>query len=295
MPSVHSFIEDFKRKFSRLDILINNAAQTIRRPRAYYRPLVDFESLAASGKLPAAQSWASMVASSSSQSSSANSLMTIDGHSTTLIPAFASSAPLSAALTQVPLLPADEVERDEKSFPPNVFDEHGEPADLRSATSWTARLGELSPLETMEAHIVNAVVPLVLVQSLLPLLTSGSRGDAASFIVNVSSPEGLFDPSLNKAATHVHTNMSKAALNMMVRTLASQLARQQVFLSAVDTGWITRMRPVTNAKWHDFYTGVAPLSDKDGAARVLDPVAMGYIGMSAPYGVMLRNYNVVQW
>lgn len=113
-------------------------------------------------------------------------------------------------------------------------------------------------------------------------------------MVNVSSPEGIFDASLQKDSMHVHTNMSKAALNMMVRTLAPQLAKQQrVYLSAVDTGWVTRMQPASQSKWRRL--AAAPLSDKDGAARVLDPIAAGLRGMQTPYGVLLRNYQVVPW
>ena len=87
--------------------------------------------------------------------------------------------------------------------------------------------------------------------------------------------------------------MAKAALNMMVRTLAEEMAKQRVYLSAVDTGWVTRMRPAVKSKWKR--PTAAPLSDKDGAARVLDPIAQGIAGLGAPHGVLLRNYQTVPW
>ena len=127
----------------------------------------------------------------------------------------------------------------------------------------------------------------------MPHLTSASRGTAPSFVVNVSSAEGQFDSTAKKEGTHVHTNMAKAALNMMVRTLAAEIQRQRVFITAVDTGWVTRMRPVVKSKWRR--PTPAPLSDKDGAARVLDPIARGLIGVGAPTGVLLRNYEAVAW
>lgn len=43
IPSVYEFCALIKQKYSRLDILINNACQTIRKPAALYDNLVQFE------------------------------------------------------------------------------------------------------------------------------------------------------------------------------------------------------------------------------------------------------------
>ena len=82
-----------------------------------------------------------------------------------------------------------------------------------------------------------------------------------------------------KGAGHPHTNMAKAALNMLTRTSSGEMFEtDRILMTAVDTGWITDERPhqeklrIAAEGWH------APLDLVDGAARVYDPIVLGEAG-----------------
>jgi NAD(P)-dependent dehydrogenase (short-subunit alcohol dehydrogenase family) len=102
----------------------------------------------------------------------------------------------------------------------------------------------------------------------------------------------------HKTPNHPHTNMAKAALNMMTRTSAAELAeKKRVFMTAVDTGWINDENPrhiaARIAKTHDFQT---PIDEVDAAARVLHPVFHGYApGVEPLRGVFLKDYVATEW
>jgi len=115
-----------------------------------------------------------------------------------------------------------------------------------------------------------------------------------TYIVNVSAMEGQFARG-NKGPGHPHTNMAKAALNMLTRTSAQEmLERDRILMTAVDTGWITDERP--------HYTKVrlaeegfhAPLDLVDGAARVYDPIVRGETGDDL-HGCFLKDYQPSPW
>ena len=73
----------------------------------------------------------------------------------------------------------------------------------------------------LEVQLVNSVAPFVLNSRLKPLLMRSPF--ARRFIVNVSAMEGQF--RRHKTVFHPHTNMAKAALNMMTRTSAKTTRR----------------------------------------------------------------------
>ena len=92
-------------------------------------------------------------------------------------------------------------------------------------------------------------------------------------VVNVSALEGKFSVG-KKSAAHPHTNMGKAALNMMTLTCARDFLKSKILVNAVDTGWVTDMAPLgvgAVAATHATHVG-PPLDSVDGAARVLDPI-----------------------
>lgn len=67
------------------------------------------------------------------------------------------------------------------------------------------------------------------------------------YIVNVSAMEGQFYRK-NKSSKHPHTNMAKAALNMMTRTCANEFAKvlcthcaSPAAAAAVDTPNVRRL------------------------------------------------------
>jgi NAD(P)-dependent dehydrogenase (short-subunit alcohol dehydrogenase family) len=189
----------------------------------------------------------------------------------------------------------------EKFFPHGQQDLHGEQLDLRPSTSWTSTVskGDITGRELLEVLAVNAAAPFMLFQGLIPLLRQGhAAGCHGRFIVNVTSAEGVFsvDGSSSKTSEHPHTNMAKAALNMLTKTSAPELATFGVYCTAVDPGWVSMMRP---GDPNVASRPLPPLSEKDGAARVVAPILDGVNalseGRSPVYGVLLRNFNIVPW
>ncbi|MEU9043881.1 MULTISPECIES: SDR family oxidoreductase [unclassified Kitasatospora] len=234
-----------------LDILVNNAAQTLRRPPESYALLAAGEQDA----LPAADRRAV-------------------GH-----------APGFRSLAGTPRLPSG------MGSLLDLTDEAGLLPDLAAANSWSATLGSLDPAEILETQLVNALAPALLCDRLLPLLLASPQ--PARYIVNVTAVEGRFAVR-NKTARHPHTNMAKAALNMLTRTSAAELATRGVHMCAVDTGWITDENPApkkARIAAHGFRT---PLDIVDGAARVYDPIVRGEAGHPVS-GVFLKDYRVAEW
>ena len=112
-----------------------------------------------------------------------------------------------------------------------------------------------------------------------------------------------------KLPTHPHTNMAKAALNMLTRTAAGEYAGAHgIFMTAVDTGWINEELPRARAADKAARSGFAtPLDEVDAAARILDPVlaplaeaaaaAAGEgAGLCRPlFGAFLKDYAAGEW
>ncbi|MFB7614689.1 SDR family oxidoreductase [Kitasatospora sp. NPDC056181] len=245
-----------------LDILVNNAAQTLRRPPGSYALLAAGEQSA----LPAASAAA-----------------------VTHAPGF---RPMPAL---APAWPAAELDASPAALTaevlPDTADEAGLLPDLAPANSWSVRLGRLDPGEVLETQLVNALAPALLCDRLLPLLLASPN--PRRYIVNVTAVEGRFAVR-NKTAGHPHTNMAKAALNMLTRTSAEELAVQGVHMCAVDTGWITDENPAPK-KARLYADGFrTPLDIVDGAARVYDPIVRGEAGAPVS-GVFLKDYREAAW
>lgn len=170
-------------------------------------------------------------------------------------------------------------------------DEAGLLPDLSPTNSWSARLGALDPGELLETQLVNALAPALLCDRLLPLLLASPH--PSRYIVNVTAVEGRFTVR-NKTGGHPHTNMAKAALNMLTRTSAGELARQGVHMCAVDTGWITDENPAPKKSRLARLGFRTPLDIVDGAARVYDPIVRGEAG-SPVSGVFLKDYREAAW
>jgi len=240
-----------------LDILVNNAAQTLRRPPEAYALLTAGEH----GELP-------------------------PGARVSHAPGFRPMPALTAAWPAAELLPAEPA----GEVLPTV-DEAGLLPDAAPQNSWSATLGGLDPAEVLETQLVNSLAPALLCDRLLPLLLASPH--RSRYIVNVTAVEGRFAVR-NKMAGHPHTNMAKAALNMLTRTSAAELASQGVHMCAVDTGWITDENPApkkSRMAAHGFRT---PLDIVDGAARVYDPIVRGEAGDPVS-GVFLKDYREADW
>ncbi|MFJ9691711.1 SDR family NAD(P)-dependent oxidoreductase [Kitasatospora sp. NPDC101183] len=261
-----------------LDILVNNAAQTLRRPPESYALLAAGEREA----LPAADRRMIGHAPGFRPPAGAAPLPSGgEGPLSLLSPASPASPASLASLASLASV----------ASVASLADEAGLLPDLADANSWSAKLGSLDPAEVLEVQLVNALAPVLLCDRLLPLLLASPH--PARYIVNVTAVEGRFAVR-NKTPRHPHTNMAKAALNMLTRTSAADLATRGVHLCAVDTGWITDENPApAKARIADrgFRT---PLDIVDGAARVYDPIVRGEAG-DPQSGVFLKDYRVADW
>ena len=198
----------------------------------------------------------------------------------------------AAELSQVPLL-ADELLGQAHLFPEGRVDQDLQQVDLRGRNSWRLQMDEVPAVELLETQLVNAVAPFILNARLKALMLRTPGRD--KHIVNVSAVEGQFYRNF-KTTKHPHTNMAKAALNMMTRTAAADYHGDGIHMNAVDTGWITDEDPVdlqeAKRAEHGFHP---PLDVVDAAARILDPIFDGFLTGSHAWGQFFKDYRPTRW
>ncbi len=276
-PSVEAFCRQLNDTLGRLDFLINNACQTVRRPAGFYRHLMAGER-APRGALPA----------------TTRALFLEPTRGDGELPAAHTALPVPHApeLSQAALLPEDLV-RSETIFPGGRLDADLQQVDLRTHNSWRMPLADVTTIELLEVQLVNAVAPFVLNARLKPLMLA--TPGRAKHIVNVSAMEGQFYRSF-KTDKHPHTNMAKAALNMLTRTSAKDYVRDGIHMNSVDTGWVTDEDPAEIAARktaeHGFHP---PLDIVDGAARIVDPIFTGMNTGEHVWGQFLKDYAPTHW
>ena len=294
IPSVELFCDFVEKKFNRLDILINNAAQTVRRPSGFFQHLMAneelaFEALPSSIKdLLKSHFQCTQEIEFSSSIENKNNQLPVTWHG--IDPGLGLRS--SAKLSQIPYS-FDSSLKSKEIFPEGKLDADLQQVDLRKTNSWRLKLGEIETLEMIEVQLVNAVAPFVLCNRLSTLMRKTNTGQ--KHIVNVSAMEGKFH-RFKKISRHPHTNMAKAALNMLTHTSASDFAKDGVFMNAVDTGWVTDEDPVELSRKkeieHDFQP---PLDIVDGAARVMDPLLDGINTGKHWCGKFLKDYRPIDW
>ena len=256
---VLKFTNYINKTFSKIDYLINNAAQTVRRPLYFYKNLLKKET---HSKL--------IEDSKSNEKKEQNAMILADEN-----------------LIQKTLnvTESNQIENEDTSeIYLDHFDEFGEPLDCRENNSWNSTLEELNPIEIMEVQMINNIAPTLLISNLMKIMSkrnSSNLSDGYSHIINVTSDEGQFQ-TFYKSKYHSHTNISKAALNMLTRTSASLYSQQGILMNSVDPGWISSMIP-------SFKKPI--LNCEDGASRILNPILSNF----KEYGKLFKNYKEIEW
>ncbi len=291
-PSVEAFCHVLLATRERLDFIINNACQTVRRPPDFYEHMMAGEKSALN---EAPEHVRSLLGTY--EGLRGYHLLPEDDRAMALPGALARASQVAglthaAELSQVRLLP-EEQEAQRGLFPQGRLDQDLQQVDLRGRNSWRLLMAEVPSVELLEVQLVNAIAPFIINARLKPLMMRTTNRD--KHVVNVSAVEGQFYRR-TKTTRHPHTNMAKAALNMMTRTSATDFHHDGIHMNSIDTGWVTdedpaeiAARKLVEQRFHP------PLDIVDGAARIVDPIMVGINTGEHVWGQFLKDYRPTDW
>lgn len=271
--SVEAFTEYVKTHFASLDIIINNATQTLRKPIAFY----EYRATQEQYLLPQQTAFQQLLGDFN------------DSHLALDLQRYQQQAVEHHICHQL-----DNANKLSVVNPKMALDEFAEPIDFSAKNSWVKNLDEIDTLEMLEAQLINATAPFILNARLKSLMQQSPF--AQRFIINVSAMEGQFNRN-NKTHKHPHTNMAKASLNMMTRTSAQDYAQDQIYMNSVDTGWVTQENPFAIRQRSRLNGMIPPLDCVDGASRVLAPIFDMLIHSkdSPEFGRFFKDYQPCAW
>jgi len=320
IQSTMNFVKYIEKNFSHIDFLINNAAQTVRRTTEYYEYLMpievkklpddDNEKIIKNDYLFVQKQVSEEFDKDKNKIKSKNENENIfkfdiqkESEKRQIINSLVSlinknkegsdeTIPLSVIASQIKIM-------EEKEQPKvAIMGGDGQPYDFsKGKNSWNFELDEIPLEEFIEVQIINAWTPYYLCSKLLPMIMKSPFPD--KYIVNVTAVEGIFYHF--KRSTHVHTNMAKAALNMLTRTCGKYLEKNGIYMTCVDTGWVSHMNEMNKiidneTKDHSEYEmATVPLDELDGAMRVLHPIIEGIKNKKYYSGILLKDYIKSKW
>lgn len=277
IAALETFTRMLNKDLDRLDIVINNAAQTIQRPNAYFEHLRPKEESTTirwptvlSQDTPLIFDQKAIVASPTLPFNKQKRVQSIVNKDTKT----------STAIIQ-------ERSQTEVIFPIGQFDVDHQQIDRRSVNSWKLRHHQIQTQELAETMLINMMAPFILMRDLKELMSKTSKTSTSkgTFIINVSSMEGSF--TRTKTTNHPHTNCAKAYLDMMTRTSASEYyTHSSIFVNSVDTGWVTNENPRPEDSQF-----IAPIDEVDAAARILDPIVVALSAGTFHYGRFFKDYK----
>jgi NAD(P)-dependent dehydrogenase (short-subunit alcohol dehydrogenase family) len=285
VDSIVKLVNYVNKNYDKLDVLIHNAAQTLRRPAAFYEHLrteqIDYHDNV-KGKL---DNFFDTNVQITDQAIEYDDIATYKKLKSKeeIIVVHDKKSVIKYGNKDIALHDDETVDQyNAEYFPKGVVDEHDQQVDLRPINTWIRTIEMTNMFEFIEIFVVNMLAPFILTQQFIPLLHKTTKG-YHSWVVNVSSMEGCFDMK-TKQPFHPHTNMAKAGLNMMTRTCGQDLIKKNIVLVSVDTGWNTIEQP-------NSYDKQSPIDCVDGAARILDPIYT----KNTTYGVFYKDFKIRNW
>lgn len=286
---VVEFVNDIKRKYPQIDILINNAAQTIRRKKEFYNNVHTLEDYAQNSENTVDDLHSVKKIYNTFDNNGNNnydtdeiSLLNMNNKVLDYDNNINNNINIIDMTKEIHTNAIDIINifDNRHKYDNSKTDEHGQLLDLSNHNTWTTTLVDVNIIEYMEFHIINCLVPFYLNSKLKENMTK--HGNEYSWIINVSSMEGCFNTY--KTINHPHTNMAKAALNMMTRTCGKDYIDSNIVMLSVDTGWNTIMTP-------NSYDKTSPLDCIDGMARILDPI---FNNLTKP-GIFYKDFCEKDW